>query len=312
MTGRDIMPESDALRGLDETGKIVLDDIYNARDPRSYYFTLGRLDYVIPVAARAAFIAIIDALRAMRGLERVKIVDIGCSYGVNAAILKYDFGFAELVARYAAKQAEGLSGATLLRDDQALFSARDEVRPIDVIGLDAATRAVAYAESACIIDAGLARNFEKAPLDARASDLLRDVGLVISTGAVGYVGAPTFSKVVDAASTRPWVAAFVLRQFDFAPIALELERRGYGTETLPDVVFPQRRFAGNDERDGAFARLAELGREGTALEEQGWYASTLYVSRPLEEIEQAPLARLFERIPLPAAAELRPPSPMCA
>jgi hypothetical protein len=299
------MSERRSSRGLDETGKIVLNDIYNARDPRSYYFTLGRLDYVIPVAARAAFIAIIDALRSMRGLPRVKIVDIGCSYGVNAAILKYDFGFAELVARYAAKQAEGLAGAALQDDDHVLFGSLEEARPIDVVGLDAATRAVAYAHSACIIDAGLARDFEKSPLDDAARSVLHEAHLVISTGAVGYVGAPTFSKVIEAAGESPWVAAFVLRQFDFAPIAAELKRRGYGAETLPGVVFPQRRFASDDERDGAMARLASLGRERTALEEQGWYASTLHVARPYEEIERAPLASLFERVPLPAAAELK-------
>jgi carnitine O-acetyltransferase len=298
------MSQEEDTRTLDRTGKIVLDDIYNAGDPSAYYLTLGRLDYVIPVAARAVFVAVIEAVRAARSLERVKIADIGCSYGVNAAILKYDFGMAELTARYAAKQAQGLSGAALLDDDKALFESLQEARPIDVIGLDVAARAIAYAECAGIIDAGLTCNLEQGPLDDLARDVLSGVDLVISTGAVGYVGAPTFTKVIDAAGRRPWVATFVLRQFDFAPIEAELAQRGYRTEALPGVLFPQRRFAGDEERDAAYERLAAVGRRPTALEEQGWYASTLHVSRPHEEAERAPLAQLFESASIPAAVEV--------
>jgi SAM-dependent methyltransferase len=296
-----IMSELENARGLNETGKIILDDIYNASDPSSYYLTLGRLDYVIPMAARAVFIAIIDALRAARALDRVKVADIGCSYGVNAAILKYDIGFAELTARYAAKRAEGLSGERLLCDDRAMFASLEEARPIDVIGLDTAESAIAYAESARIIDAGLVRNLDLAPLDALACGLLGDVDLVISTGAVGYVGPPTFARVIEAAGDTPWVAAFVLRQFDFAAIAAALAKRGYRTETLTGVAFPQRRFAGADERAAAFERLRCIGRRPTALEHSGWYASTLHVARPEADAVRSPLERLFARTPIAAA-----------
>jgi hypothetical protein len=281
-----------------------LDDIYDASDPSSYYLTLGRLNYVIPEAARAVFIALIGAVRTARKLDRVKIADIGSSYGVNAAILKYDVSFSELTARYVAKRAEGLSGAELLRDDRAFFDALSEVRPIDIIGLDTATRAIAYAESAHIIDAGLTRNLERSPLDELASRVIADVDLVISTGAVGYVGAPTFAKVIDGAAGEPWVAAFVLRQFEFAPIAAALAERGYRSETLENVVFPQRRFASDDERTSALARLRELGRRATPLEEEGWYASTVHVARPEADVRRASLRELLADAPIPAAAEL--------
>jgi hypothetical protein len=298
------MPNDQDTRSLDKTGKIILDDIYDASDPSAYYLTLGQLDYVIPEAARAVFAALIDALMPARGLERVKIADIGSSYGVNGAILKYDISFAELTARYAAKRAEGLSGAELLRDDRALFDSLHEMRPIDVIGLDTATRAIAYAESAHIIDAGITRNLETGPLDDLVTRVLSDVNLVISTGAVGYVGAPTFSKVIDGAGGQPWVAAFVLRQFDFAPIATELATRGYRTETLPNVVFPQRRFAGEEERESAFARLKALGRKRTPLEDAGWYASTLHVARPEVEVRARSLEEILADAPIPAMAEI--------
>jgi SAM-dependent methyltransferase len=298
------MPDEQASRSLDKTGKIVLNDIYDASDPSSYYLTLGRLDYVIPEAARAVFSSLIDALRAARKLERVKIADIGCSYGVNAAILKYDISFSELTARYAAKRAEGLAGAELLRDDRALFDSLHEMRPIDVIGLDTATRAIAYAESAHIIDAGITRNLETAPLDDLVKRVLSDVDLVISTGAVGYVGAPTFAKVLEGAGGQPWVAAFVLRQFDFTPIAAELAKSGYRTETLPNTVFPQRRFAGDDERASAYARLKAIGRKRTPLEDNGWYASTLHVARPEAEVRAMSLEEMLHDAPIPASAEV--------
>ncbi|MGD2133535.1 MAG: hypothetical protein PVI23_12140 [Maricaulaceae bacterium] len=298
------MPEYSAQKKLDNTGKIVLDDIYNAEDPASYYLTLGKLDYVIPEAARAVFVALIEALQRERGLERVTIADIGCSYGVNAAILKYDLSFSELVARYAAKRAEGLAGAALLRDDRAFYDAHGETRPLNVVGLDTASRAVAYAESAHIIDAALNRNLEEQPLDSLAERVLADVDLVISTGAVGYVGAPTFTKVLEGARGKPWVASFVLRQFDFDPIADALAPGGYVTESPGELVFPQRLFASDEERDGAMARLARVGKPPTPLEEAGWYASTLHVSRPADEARRASLKEMLSNAVLPASADV--------
>ena len=73
---------------LDETGKIDITDIYNKPDPRRYYSTLRHLDYQIPEAAKPVFQRVISAYRQAHEKDKVRVVDVGCSYGVNAALLK--------------------------------------------------------------------------------------------------------------------------------------------------------------------------------------------------------------------------------
>ena len=73
----------------DSTGKVIFDDIYNRDDPCQYYLTLQRYNYIIPSVARPVFAALYDAYRLAHPTGRLKIADIGCSYGVNAVLHRW-------------------------------------------------------------------------------------------------------------------------------------------------------------------------------------------------------------------------------
>lgn len=88
---------SDILESDQRTlaSKANMDAIYIQPDPRAYFETLGGLDNVIPDQAKPVFQLMIRAI----GNERdrpVTMLDIGCSYGVNAALLKHDLSMADL------------------------------------------------------------------------------------------------------------------------------------------------------------------------------------------------------------------------
>ena len=66
--------------------KANMDHIYDEPDPRAYFRELKRLNYKIPGAAKPIFKKIDLCFASATGMEPVCLLDIGCSYGVNAAL----------------------------------------------------------------------------------------------------------------------------------------------------------------------------------------------------------------------------------
>ncbi len=273
----------------DETGKIDLTAIYDRPDPRDYYQTLVNLDYRIPAEAAPVFRQVIASERSVRRRRPLKLLDVGCSYGVNAALLKHDRTLPELFRAYGATATAALSRRELLARDRAGYRPNPE---LTVIGLDPAERAVGYAREAGILDGYLTRDLESEAPTAEERTLLADVDLVISTGAIGYVGAPTFSRILDAAGRRPWLALFALRMFSFDAIAALLKARGYAVFKLAGRTFHQRHFADGRERAEVFANLDGLGLDPAGYESDGWYHAEFFFAHPAGEDVPPPLPGL--------------------
>ncbi|MEZ5892618.1 MAG: hypothetical protein R3C58_05680 [Parvularculaceae bacterium] len=261
--------------------KANFDDDYNAPDPRAYYMTLGALDYQIPTNAKPVFQKVIAAMKRPRA---PKIVDVGCSYGVNAAMLRLDTTFEEMMQRYTQPGVMDQSSAQTIIQDAADFASGAGDDPAAFIGLDVAGEAAGYADAVGLIDEAVVANLEEAPPDAEAAAAMAGAGLIITTGAVGYVGAETFAHIVEAAETPPWVAAFVLRQFPFEDIAGRLRDYGLVTEKLQGETFLQRRFRDEEEQEGAIAALHSAGRDPQGFETDGYYHAEFYLARPAGEI----------------------------
>jgi hypothetical protein len=277
---------------LDDTGKIDLNGIYDRPDPRGYYQTLANLDYRIPAAAEPVFRAVIEAQRAARNRRRLTTLDVGCSYGVNAAILKHGCDLPDLFRFYSVQATASLSRRELLARDRAFFKSRVGDADLRMVGLDTADNAAAYACAAGIMDAAIVADLEaEAPAEPE-TELIADVNLVISTGAIGYVGAQTFAHILDRAGSRPWFALFALRMFPIEAIAEVLKYAGYAVFRLVGQTFRQRRFAGRDEANEVLANLAQLGIDPAGRESEGWYHAEFYFARPAFETVADPIARL--------------------
>ena len=284
---------ADVLSDIDETGKCVLDDIYNQPDPRLYFSTLRRLNYFIPQHAKPTFLKVLDAYRKSKGTQSPKLVDLGCSYGINAALLKYGMDMGELYDLYGTSEAENMDRRELIERDRRIFDDDNASNPIEVVGIDVASKAAAYAENAAIVDDTIVADFETQNLNVQHHQVLDDADLIVSTGCVGYISEKTIEKVVDASDDHePWMAHFVLRMFSFEPIKEALAEKGYVTARGTYPV-PQREFASHLEREQVLDRLVDMGVDPSGFEAEGSFYADLYVSRPLRDTRAVPSSALI-------------------
>ncbi len=256
--------------------KANFDAIYNAPDPRAYYQALGRLDYQIPTEARPIFDRVINLV----GAAHPTIIDVGCSYGVNAAMLRHDMVFEDLVKRYTDEELAAKSVAETIMEDARDFAALPRRTDAAFVGVDVAEEAVGYARAVGLIDEAIVANLETDPLPAGDARAVASADLIITTGAIGYVTERTFCALLDAMDKPSWIAAFTLRQFPFEPIARAIESFGLVTEKLEEAVFPQRAFADEQEARGAVDAVRAAGRDPSGLETEGRYYAEFFLARP--------------------------------
>lgn len=283
---------------FDATGKVSLDHIYEQPDPRAYFTQLRQLDYCVPQQAKPYFAKLIEEYRESQNVPEPKVLDIGCSYGINAALLKYDVTMDALYARYCngSSGAEGRNGqdgqdgrkgqaraetsGALLARDRKLAQAHRPARRTRFVGLDTSAGALAYALEAGFLDDAVHADLEENEPSASQRAQFAGTDLVISTGCIGYVTERTLTRIVHSmGGQRPWMAHFVLRMFPFGRVESALAELGYSTVCV-DEVFKQRRFASREEQQLVLATMKEAGVDAEGLEAQGWLYAQLHLSRP--------------------------------
>ncbi|WP_413252313.1 hypothetical protein [Streptomyces lydicus] len=275
-------------------GKADFEAIYNCPDPRRYFTTLQPLEYQIPHHGQAVFRAVAETLQRHRGAHRpLNVVDLCCSYGVNAALLNHRLTLTDLYTRYTDHRPDTPTPDQLRIDDRTFFATRRRAEAFRVTGLDAAGQAVDYARSVGLLDGGFSENLELEEPSPALRRTLADTDLITVTGGVGYITARTFGRLVEGMSTPPWVAAFVLREVSYRPISALLARAGLVTEKLTTRTFRQRRFVDGAERRAALEALAGRGLSVTGKESDGFYHADLYVSRPAADVAAFPLVGLL-------------------
>jgi hypothetical protein len=268
--------------------KASFDDIYTRQDPRDYYGVLGSLDYAIPDLANPIFRQLAGAYREARG-RNATLLDLGSSYGINAALFRYPLSFGMLRRRYAQRAMLKLPASEVQTLDRNYFNAWPRTQPERIVVADVSGPAVAYAVRAGLADAGIDQSLEDGIPSLEIAKTLADIDIVVSTGCVGYVTEKTFKTILKAANNAPWVVSFVLRMFDYSPIEAALARAGLKTEKLRSAAFVQRRFRDEEEAAGVIDVLQKRGVDPTGLETDGLLYAELYVSRPAAEVAAAPL-----------------------
>ncbi|HYJ69496.1 MAG TPA: hypothetical protein VEX15_17725 [Nocardioidaceae bacterium] len=270
-------------------GKTSFDDIYDRDDPRAYYAALRPYDYQIPHHAQGA----IRAMLAVRR-RRETIVDLCCSYGVNAALLAHDVSLVDLYDHYAAEP-DSATATDLIAHDRSYFAARQLPGAPRMVGHDLAAPAVRYAARVGLLDEAFAENLEADEPSPAFRSAVSDATMITVSGGVGYIGHLTFERVLGAVAEPPWVVALVLREVSYGPIASALAGFGLVTEKLATRTFPQRRFTDAEEQQAALKRIDMLGLSAAGKEDTGYYHAELFVSRPAAEAD-VPIAEL---IPVP-------------
>lgn len=277
--------------------KMDFSDLYISKDPRSYFKYLGQLDYIIPHLAQPIFGQLLRARQELQS-EPVSVLDLGCSYAINGALMKYALDYEALRQRYTAPSLQTLSNEELLELDRHFYRAWPRHGGVRVIGLDISENAIRYGEKCGLLDRGLAIDLEGRELTPDEAADLADVDIIVSTGCVGYVGSKTFERVLKASrrGRTPWVASFVLRMFPFDDIARTLGAYGLVTELYEGATFVQRRFANRDEMEATIRAVEARGLDSEGRETEGLFHANLFISRPPEEIERCPIQKLVSLV----------------
>jgi SAM-dependent methyltransferase len=275
--------------------KANMDHIYDQPDPRAYFRELKKLGYSIPDVAKPIFQKLISCLQRQQK-NAVHVLDLGCSYGVNAALLKYDLTMAELYDHWGVRSLVGATHDDVVAHDQRFFKNLDYHADISVTGLDPAEAAISFAEDSGLLDEGLALNLEAAALPEDAKETLSGVDLVMSTGCVGYLTEKSFERLLPAVTQGrpPWIGNFVLRMFPFEAIEETLDDWGYVTEKLEGRTFVQRHFASPDEQEQVLEQLRDQSIDPTGKESEGDLLAEFFLSRPIKDAAVVPVDHLLQ------------------
>lgn len=272
--------------------KANFDDIYKMRDPRAYFSVLGALDYMIPDVAEPVIRQILTAKTEADNGADPTVLDVGCSYGINAALHRFRLNFDILRRRYARREMATLSPETMIKLDRHYFSSWSETGQGRFIGLDASEPAIRYAKTVGLLDDGVAVDLETGAMTPDQAGIVGQANVILSTGCVGYVTEKTYRKVLDVMDHTPWVISFVLRMFPYEPFEAMLAERGLVTEHLQSATFVQRRFRDVEEFESTIATMKERGIDTMGFESEGLFHADLFLSRPAADAEALPLETL--------------------
>lgn len=267
----------------------AFDDIYDRADPRAFFRELGAFGYRTPHHAQHIFRRL-AALRLRAPGEAV--LDLCCSYGVNAALLNHELTLDDLYAHYTSPQVVAMTAEELAEHDRSFFRARRRRDAVPVIGLDIAPNAIAYARAVGLLDDGFAENLEATQPTRDLLDAVRSIRLITITGGASFLSRATFQPLLESARTLPWVAAFVLRTGSYAPIAEHLAGHGLTTETYAGRTFAQRRFTGAAEQQYAIDAVTTHGHDPDGKESAGHFHTALHLARPASDAGTPPLGEL--------------------
>lgn len=265
--------------------KACFDNVYTAPTPHAYIKMMAKNGYEIGEQTRPYCIAAAEMLeKHTEDAWPVQMLDIGCSYGMGSAFVRYGCSFDEMVAFFATRAPQDPYAASeAMRAWLNVTPAQNDVR---CVGLDNSKPAIRFAMRAGLLDGGIARDFENPDITPNAEERswLRSCNLLISTGAIGYVTDRTMAHVVRHAGVDhpsafgPLAVLTILRMFDSTSIRDVFEKHGYRFEKVPKVMLPQRRFADENERKSVLEILHDKVIDTGKWENQGTQFAELFIA----------------------------------
>ena len=264
--------------------KASFDAAYTAPTPHRYLHNMIAVDYRMADYMNHFLSAAVNA--SMTPAEPVRVLDLGCSYGLSGALLKADCSYQELAEFFRHEaSSEYASCVVECKGWLELHAAREDV---EVVGFDSSVEAIRFATASRMIDKGIARNLEGNESDMTEDErsLIRRCDVLLSTGVIGYVTEKTVDPILDefghdaGGALGPVAVMSVLELFEPEHIAESFAEHGYRFGQLP-VRLPQRRFVDEEEREGVLKTLRDRGqRTATLGSEDRMFASLCVAAQP--------------------------------
>jgi SAM-dependent methyltransferase len=284
-------------------GKTSFDHVYNRNDPRPYYTELKPLEYAMPEVAQPIFERCADTISGLRRSDGVVMIDLCCGYGANTALLRHEVTMEELYGRYTCDETAALDSESLATLDRDFFADRERETAItEVVGIDAAENAVAYAEEVGLIDHGIVAKLDREMPDDGVARRAGEADLITVTGGMGYLDGAAFNHLLERFrdGRRPWIAAFPLVTASLDEFCAVFDAFGLETEIWEAETYPQRRFASPEERRRTMARIRELDRDFPLPEADEFQQAAFLLARPRDEIARFPIETIAAASGAPA------------
>lgn len=270
--------------------KANFNDAYTAPTPHAYVATMAQNGYEIGEQARPYCAAAVELLREHNGdAWPVQMLDLGCSYGIGSAFVKYGCSFDEVVSFFMSRAPRDYHVAC--ESTRMWLNVTPPVCNVRTVGVDSSQPAIRFAVDAGLLDGGIARNYEDPKQEPTQDEIawFRSCNLMISTGAIGYVTERTLDKVLPhlgkdyPAEVGPFAVITILRLFDEEPIVRAFARHGLRFGPVPSIRLPQRRFANVEEREQVLKILHDRGIDTREWEDRGKQYAELYVAAPEDQ-----------------------------
>ena len=272
---------------IENKAKSNFDEVYTSPTPHNYIATMAKSGYEIGDQARGFCMAAADLLAKHNGKAwPVQMLDVGCSYGLGSAFVKFGCSFDEIVAFFASRVPHDYHAAC--EATRMWLNILPPVHNVRTVGLDSSKPAIQFAVDAGLLDGGLARNFEQPGAVATKNEIewLRSCNLLISTGAIGYITHRTLNIVLQHLGKNhpgdfgPIAVVTILRMFDPSPIKTVFAKHGFVFAPVPGIRLPQRNFTDMNECKKVLSILHARGIDTREWEQGGKHYADLYIAAP--------------------------------
>ena len=256
-------------------------DIYIQKFPDDYLKEMKKLHYRIPDKTKPLYLSLAEQL--IKKLSRpINILDIGSSYGINSALLKYDLEMSDLDDFFLQED------NTTLEQTRQFFEKIPSNDNLNFYQIDISNPALQFSEDVKLCKKGICVNLETDGLPIKE---IPSLDMIIATGCIGYIGFKAFSNLFELIKkqqskspgseiAKPIFAFSVLRIFDMEKIQKTFDYYGYSLVKTDLDLIRQRRFSDSDERRQTISLLNSKGIDVKGFEDDGHFYSHFYVASP--------------------------------
>ena len=263
--------------------KKVFTNIYTQNSPYEYLKEMRKLQYRIPDSTKTLYLSLAQQL--FNKLHRpVNVLDLGSSYGINSALMKYNLTMSQL-DDFFLKEKEPTKEQT-----RQFFENLPKNDALNFYQIDISEPALNFSEDMGLCKKGLNVNLETEKLDLPQE--LSQIDMVIATGCIGYIGYKAFSNLLEEIKNQqstsksetklvtPVFAFSVLRIFDMNKIQKTFDYYGYSLLKSELTPICQRHFSGTDEKSQTISLLHGKEIDTKGYEDDGNFYADIYVASP--------------------------------